>query len=647
MKIVFALICGFICCISSAQELNYKSIDKIEDYILNEEKDSALFYINILKQESNDSYLNTLESLSSKKKPSFFDYYLFSARIFKKQSKSRDNQFFKFVSAIEAPKHQKAINIDYVYTKWLYISRLRDIAQLEKANIENEKLEDYINKYNEKDPSYIKAQLLLDIHGIVLNIIEKDIKGKAKCIKNIEQIKSINDKELEALYLSYLCDFYVIEKDLDTYIKTAENSIKIEKNLPIKTFVYESTIEKLIDGYLFKGGKNNEALKLLEELYYSSENRYFSYSLYANFLRTINPTDPLNEKIFKQFEVDNVIAFCNKIEKESVDVLDPNRVYFVFSQSSKLLQKRGFLNEAIAYKSKCIVLHEKIYSEDLTNSLYNYKSEQEIKQKELEIEYHKEKGNLYIVIALVLVFAFLVLAFIIYKMLKQTKELKIKNKKIEEQRDAISKKEKEKALLLKEVHHRVKNNFQIVSSLLELQTKGIEDKKALELAEEGKNRVKSMALIHQRLYQNDDLLIDFDEYIQSLVKDISSMYGKDKNPKINLNIPDYKFDIDTAIPLGLIINELITNAYKYGFSNKEQTLDIEISKEENENYLLKIKDNGLGLPESFDFSKAKSLGLRLVRRLSKQLHGSTTYSYDKGSLFSVMFKDTNARGAID
>ncbi|MEW4923211.1 histidine kinase dimerization/phosphoacceptor domain -containing protein [Algibacter sp. 2305UL17-15] len=204
----------------------------------------------------------------------------------------------------------------------------------------------------------------------------------------------------------------------------------------------------------------------------------------------------------------------------------------------------------------------------------------------------------------------------------------------------------QKELMVKEIHHRVKNNFQIVSSLLELQTKGIEDEKALKLAKESKNRVKSMALIHQRLYQNDDLLIEFNTYVKSLVRDISSMYGKDKNPKVTITIPDCKFDIDTAIPLGLIVNELITNAYKYGFGLKEQTLDISVKKTTNGNHILKIKDNGVGLPTDFNFEKAKSLGLRLVRRLSKQLHGTTTYTYNNGALFSVEFKDTNARAAI-
>lgn len=205
----------------------------------------------------------------------------------------------------------------------------------------------------------------------------------------------------------------------------------------------------------------------------------------------------------------------------------------------------------------------------------------------------------------------------------------------------------EKQLLLKEVHHRVKNNFQIVASLLELQSKGIEDEKALELAQDGKNRVKSMALIHKRLYQNDDLLIELDDYIKSLVSDISKTYGKNKSTKVNYDIPNFKFDIDTAIPLGLIINELITNAYKYCFDNNIPVLDVSMNKIGAEEFMLVVKDNGSGLPQNFNFDKAKSLGLRLVKNLSKQLHGNTEYTYDTGCLFKVTFKDTNARMLIE
>lgn len=184
--------------------------------------------------------------------------------------------------------------------------------------------------------------------------------------------------------------------------------------------------------------------------------------------------------------------------------------------------------------------------------------------------------------------------------------------------------------------------------MLELQTKGIEDEKALELANEGKNRVKSMALIHQKLYQEESGLIDFDEYIKLLIKELSSMYASTSKVATSIVSKDIKFDVDTAIPLGLIINEIITNSYKYAFKNdKDNTLSITIEKAKENNYKLVIEDNGSGLAKSFDVKKAKSLGLRLVNRLVKQLHGTIKQSNIQGAKFEIYFKDTSARQFVN
>lgn len=221
---------------------------------------------------------------------------------------------------------------------------------------------------------------------------------------------------------------------------------------------------------------------------------------------------------------------------------------------------------------------------------------------------------------------------------KQSLILNEKNIEIEEALDA-------KKMLLKELHHRVKNNFQIVSSLLELQGKEIEDEQARALTQEGQNRVKSMAYIHQKLYQNDDLLISMTEYIDTLVREISLMFGYN-DVEINIDASGHKFDIDTAIPLGLIINELVTNAFKYGFAAEKRILDISILKR-SENYELKVGDNGQGMAQDFDVSKAKSLGLRLVKRLSRQLQGGFSFDNSKGSIFTVLFKDNHGRALVE
>lgn len=207
----------------------------------------------------------------------------------------------------------------------------------------------------------------------------------------------------------------------------------------------------------------------------------------------------------------------------------------------------------------------------------------------------------------------------------------------------------EKELLLKEIHHRVKNNLQVVSSLLDLQSRGIEDEEALATFMEGQNRVKAMALIHQKLYQNEDLAtIDFAEYAENLMKELATLYPSAKGVKTGIDAGDKaQFDIDTAVPLGLILNELISNAYKYAFEEDVTgELNVTVKSLGEGRHQLTVADTGGGLPTGFDPTKAKSLGLRLVRRLAKQLYGSVTYSYEAGAKFVIIFTDTIERKAV-
>jgi two-component sensor histidine kinase len=207
----------------------------------------------------------------------------------------------------------------------------------------------------------------------------------------------------------------------------------------------------------------------------------------------------------------------------------------------------------------------------------------------------------------------------------------------------IKKRDREKLLLLQEIHHRVKNNFQIVSSLLQLQTKGIKDAKALELAIEGQNRVKSMALIHEKLYQNENLIIECEDYITSLVEDISKVY-QSTLVENEIRIPsNFNIDIDTAIPLGLILNELITNAFKYAFSNSNSN-KLVITCIQNKVYnVLSVSDNGEGIVDGMYLKKSDNIGLKLVRSLAKQLHGYLEYEFNEGATFKVYFKETSLR----
>jgi PAS domain S-box-containing protein len=199
---------------------------------------------------------------------------------------------------------------------------------------------------------------------------------------------------------------------------------------------------------------------------------------------------------------------------------------------------------------------------------------------------------------------------------------------------------REKEVLLKEIHHRVKNNLQVVSSLLGLQSRTIEDGATRKMFQESQNRVHSMALIHESLYQSDNLSeIDFPKYIDQLAAHLFRSYGADPaRIRISAMIDDLRLPIDTAVPCGLIINELVSNSLKYAFpEGRSGEIRIAMREEENRCIRLEVSDNGIGLPAGVGFTSTKSLGLRLVRTLADQLGGTIETGSATGAFNALTF----------
>ncbi|MBI4699360.1 MAG: PAS domain S-box protein, partial [Nitrospirae bacterium] len=205
---------------------------------------------------------------------------------------------------------------------------------------------------------------------------------------------------------------------------------------------------------------------------------------------------------------------------------------------------------------------------------------------------------------------------------------------------------REKETLLREIHHRVKNNMQVISSLMTLQSAYIKDKEAAAIFRESQERIKSMAIVHERLYLSENLAeIDLGEYIDALTKDIMRAFGAEPS-RIGLEIntgAEVKLNIDTGIPCGLILNELITNSIKHAFpGGRTGKIIIDVNSDAEGYVTLKIIDNGTGLPEGFDHQNAKTLGLRLVHMLVRQLKGSIEKADTAGTVFIIKFKNVLA-----
>jgi PAS domain S-box-containing protein len=199
---------------------------------------------------------------------------------------------------------------------------------------------------------------------------------------------------------------------------------------------------------------------------------------------------------------------------------------------------------------------------------------------------------------------------------------------------------KEKEVLMKEIHHRVKNNLQVISSLLRLQSRDIKDKDDLELFKDSLSRIKSMAIIHEQLYQSEDQArVNFAHYVRNLTRQLSSEYNSDPGTiTVNIVINDILLNINTAIPCGLIINELVSNAFKHAFPDgKSGEINVLMHHVNGNEFELTVSDNGIGFPEDRDFRKTESFGMHLVIILVSQLDGTIELDRANGTAFKILF----------
>jgi two-component sensor histidine kinase len=209
-----------------------------------------------------------------------------------------------------------------------------------------------------------------------------------------------------------------------------------------------------------------------------------------------------------------------------------------------------------------------------------------------------------------------------------------------EQQEILVSKNAEKEILLKEIHHRVKNNLQIIVSLLNLQSRKFEDQKVLDAINETQNRIISMSLVHQRMYQTSNFVaVDFKDYTDLLIENIRLLFADNERDISHLNSisKDFKIDIERAIPLGLIINEMVTNSFKHAFKNDIEKNIISINiKQDDQSFTLSYEDNGCGFPNDFNVDTAETLGIQLIAALVEQINGKLGFYNKGGAVYEIV-----------
>lgn len=314
---------------------------------------------------------------------------------------------------------------------------------------------------------------------------------------------------------------------------------------------------------------------------------------------------------------------------------------------SDVARSKGDANRALQYYEQYKLWNDQVFNENKEKSIADvesrFKISEEARENEILVQ-HNNRLKTEKIIAIVVAVCFLGMALFLVLAYRATRN---QNRLLETQKKIIENQSVEKDTLIREIHHRVKNNLQIVSGLLNLQAGAMTDDNAKNALLVSQKRVKAISLIHQNLYGFEDLAsISLSVYIEQLFNDLRLLYNHGKVELVCKTDPEkIILDIETAVPLGLILNEAITNALKYAFQQTGNgIIRIDCSDHpQNKNYSLTISDNGAGLPDGFDPDTSRTLGFRIIRELTRQLRGQVHFTSNGGTIITIYFPYASAR----
>ena len=456
-------------------------------------------------------------------------------------------------------------------------------------------------------------------------------------LKNLEDKELINELMPNILKNSDKHDkSFLALKNLEMMYKT-----RAEKEIPVKSFISIIKDEFGIIGLVVVAQDMRQTKKLQEEI----DKRIIAQESADRHAMSL---EVLNNIIISVNKADNILSLLKNVLKSALNLvdlssgaiylLDDDGRYAILKQwenlSSDFLEKFEKLNTEkkpynIIKTSKFItgkfseVFPEKSPNKDLYIAIFPI------------IAQNKTIGNINIFSKNPIKFSDVDLDILE----SMGREIGTAINRIKSQNKVINSL-KEKEVLLKEIHHRVKNNMQIISGLLNLESANVFDKRDESLFQRAQDRVQSMALIHSNLYQSKDLSsINFKTYLDTLTSELYCAHAAGSNIKINVDImDDISLNMETAIPLGLIVNELVSNSLEYAFP-REKKGEIRTSlKSLNDQFEFTVSDNGIGFPEDLDFRNTKTLGLRLVHMLIDQLDGTIELYRGHGTKFIIKFK---------
>ncbi|MEM6801089.1 MAG: tetratricopeptide repeat protein [Bacteroidota bacterium] len=462
----------------------------------------------------------------------------------------------------------------------------------------------------------------------------------ARAYERYEQALGIKqkfeDKLGEAMVYEGFAEIFEKKNELDSAIYFIQQGIKLWEEL--KHEEGKSAAYLKLGNYYVKQEKYSEALFLIER----------SYEICKR-IEIREKWAAASVQLAKLYFILDKTKKAEVFALETLEVIDknaePEHRLSAYQVLADVYQSRKD-PEGFVYFEKAYELRDSLRNDDNVRRIAKMEAGYEAdKERELlEIEQQKKElamqseidrnifqRNLGIGVAV----SILIILFVLYHSYQQKQR---SNQLLEVQRNELELSLKDRENLLKEIHHRVKNNLQVISSLLSLQSRSVNDPAALDALEEGRNRVKAMGLIHQNLYQEENLVgVNLADYIEKLTASLLQSYQLSSSKiRITQNIDPVSLDVDTLIPLGLILNELISNALKYAFKGREKgIIDLSI-QEQAAGLAIDIKDDGVGLDENFDVSKTDSMGFKLIRAFVQKMKASLVIRSENGTHIHIL-----------
>jgi len=554
------------------------------------------------------------------------------------------------------------------YNQWMY-------------QYTSDKLNGLVEGFNEDDISLVEKELLIYYGNSINNkgyLLAEfgDIKGSLayyyKALTIREQLKdslglSESYNNLGSIYASqenYKKALVYMDKTLGILGRIG-NRAAVATTLINEGVVYEKlgNTEKALD--CFKRGlamskELNDKVGVVNALNNLGA-FYLHDKKFEKSLMCLNESEKISEGLgYQQGYIQSLIKqaeihlYNNKIVKAKLKAAkaydaakassSPENIVITAKVLSVILQKEGDWKKAFVVQEGYFKMRDSVENSEIEKNIIQQKATYDLNKKQKEIELLSAKNEIQelkltknrnsIILISIALFLTLITAFVSFRGYKKKQYI---NKLLERQKAEISRKNESKKTMLQEIHHRVKNNLQVVNSLLRMQSSKLEDENIVDMFKETQSRVRSMAKLHEKMYQSGDLeKLNSKEHITMLVEGIVKNYSVDTTINLDLDIDAIFIDAQTMMPLSLIINEMITNSLKYAFEGREEGLiTVKFNKVSDTNELI-ISDDGVGyIPEK----TVKGLGSRLISSFTRQLDGSIEKIVDSGTTYKLVFSN--------